>query len=133
MTAEGQGLIALASKRHLYLFSLNGHPIASTTPEGDIFSDFTFGLPETPAPVDENEDEPLAYSGGITFLKRDFLKFGPLLVVGVDNEVALYRCVPGQRRFEDEVVKPWRLVEQGRLSRSGDHPHGDCCMVKFIG
>lgn len=126
-----QGLIALASKHHLYLFSLNGHPIASVTPEGDLLAEFTFGFPETP--IEAPESDPLEFTGGISFLKRDFLKFGTLFVIGINNEVALYRCVPGARRFEDEDVKPWKLVEQGRLSRSGDHDYGKCCMVKFIG
>ena len=124
-------MVALASRQHLYLFSLNGHPIASTTPEGDVFADFTFGLPETPTP--RADDWFMEFTGGITFLRRDFLKFGPLFVVGINNELALYRCVPGERRFEDEDVKPWKIVEQGRLSRSGDHPYGECCIVKFMG
>lgn len=92
-------------------------------------ADFTFGLPETP--VEETID--LEFTGGIAFLKRDFLRFGVLLVIGINNSVSLYRCIPGVRRFEDEDVKPWKLVEQGKLSRSADHAFGNCCMVKFIG
>jgi hypothetical protein len=61
------------------------------------------------------------------------LKYGPLFVVGVGSQLALYRCVPGQQIFEDEEVKPWTLEEQGRLHRSEDHNGGDCTMVKFIG
>lgn len=126
---ESDGHIALASRFHLYMFSLNGHPIASVTPHGDLLADFTFGLPETP--MDDTPE--LEYTGGIAFLRRDFLRFGPLLVIGVNNSVALYRCIPGTRRFEDEQVKSWKLVEQGKLNRSADHQYGDCCMVRFIG
>jgi len=73
------------------------------------------------------------FTGGISFLKRDFLKFGVLFVVGIGSEIALYRCMPGVKIFEDEEVPPWKLVEQGRLSRSDDHAGGDCTMVKFCG
>lgn len=74
------------------------------------------------------------FTGGITFLNREFLRFGALFVVGIDNELALFRCVPGSKLYEDETeVKPWALVEQGRLSRSDDHAGGDCTAVRFIG
>lgn len=73
------------------------------------------------------------YTGGMSFLNREFLKFGSLFVVGVGSELALYRCVPGVKIYDDEDVKPWTLEEQGRLHRSDDHQGGDCTMVKFIG
>ena len=127
--ADPQGNIALASSNHLYLFSLNGHPIASTTTDPDPLADFTFGLPESPSPQSTKVER---FTGGITFLRRDYLRYGVLFVIGIEDELALFRCVPGERRFEDEEVKPWRLVEQGRLARSGECG-GQCCMVKFIG
>lgn len=54
-------------------------------------------------------------------------------MVGIGSELALYRCVPGAKMFEDEETKPWSLVEQGRLPRSDDHVGGECTAVKFIG
>ena len=118
------------------MYTLNGLPIASSTPDDDLFATFATGLPEQP-PVGALDlglnATPQEYTGGVAFLQRDFLKFGPLFVIGVNNEVALYRCVPGEKTAADEVVQPWRLLEQGRLSGSDDHVGGDCCMVKFIG
>lgn len=121
-------MIALATAHHIYLYSLNGYPIASTWVEDNALPRFSFGLTsDEPAP-------PLPeYTGGISFLKREFLRFGALFVIGIGSELALYRCVPGARIFEGEDVKPWTLVEQGRLSRSDDQLGGDCTMVKFVG
>lgn len=73
------------------------------------------------------------FTGGISFLKRDFLQSGVLFVIGIGSEVALYRCTPGARESDDEDVPPWKLIEQGRLSRSDDHAGGDCTMVRFCG
>ncbi|ORX37123.1 hypothetical protein BD324DRAFT_427163 [Kockovaella imperatae] len=123
---ESDGQTAIATATHLFLFSLNGHPIASTPLESELATDFTFGEMEN--------HEPEQFTGGISFLKREFLPFGVLFVIGVGRELALYRCVPGVRSYEDEEdVLPWQLVEQGRLARSDDHPGGNCCMVKFAG
>jgi hypothetical protein len=84
-------------------------------------------------PVDEVKKDQDEFTGGLSFLNREFLKFGPLFVVGVGKELALYRCVPGVQIFDDEEVKPWTLEEQGRLNRSDDHTGGHCTMVKFVG
>lgn len=111
--------------RDIYLFSLNGHPIAHTSLSNSL-SSFNF----TQTSTDHVQDE---FTGNLTFLNREFLKFGPLFVIGVGSQLALYRCVPGVQIFEDEEVKPWTLEEQGRLNRSEDHNGGDCTMVKFIG
>jgi hypothetical protein len=122
-------MIALATAHHIYLHSLNGVPIASAWIEDNALPRFSFGLPsdDPPPPLPQ-------YTGGITFLNREFLRFGALLVVGVGSELALYRCIPGVKMFPDEQdVKPWLLAEQGRLSRSDEHPGGDCTMVKFVG
>jgi hypothetical protein len=75
------------------------------------------------------------FSGGIAFLNREFLRFGVLFVIGIGSELALFRCVPGSKKLSDfdEEVRPWTLVEQGRLFRSDEHAGGDCSMVKFIG
>jgi hypothetical protein len=89
-----------------------------------------FNFAQTPADEEKVEE---TYTGGMSFLNREFLKFGSLFVVGVGSELALYRCVPGVKIFDDEDVKPWTLEEQGRLHRSDDHQGGDCTMVKFIG
>jgi hypothetical protein len=121
----------MASRHHLYMFSLNGHPIASTVPNAEAeqpFSAFTFG---TASPAVETPEE--EFTGGISFLKREFLAYGVLFVIGVGSEIALYRCVPGVRLFEEQEVASWSLVEQGRVERSDDHAGGECCMVKFIG
>jgi hypothetical protein len=126
----------MASLHHLYLYSLNGHPIASTIPNAENqaenpFSNFTFGTASPSierAPVEEE-----VFTGGISFLKREFLKYGVLFVIGVGSEIALYRCVPGVKMFEEQEVAAWSLVEQGRVERSDEHAGGDCCMVKFIG
>lgn len=122
-------MIALATAHHIYLHSLNGFPIASTWIEENALPRFTFGQTSDspPPPIPE-------YTGGVTFLNREFLRFGALFVVGIGSELALYRCVPGVKHFtEEEDVKPWSLVEQGRLSRSDEHPGGDCTMVRFVG
>nr|XP_019045287.1 hypothetical protein I302_05676 [Kwoniella bestiolae CBS 10118]OCF24217.1 hypothetical protein I302_05676 [Kwoniella bestiolae CBS 10118] len=126
---EADGQIALASARHLCLFSLNGHPIASTTIEDSSqASDRSSTYSES--------DYKAEYTGGISFLNRDFLQGGILFVIGVGSKVVLYRCVPGQKdpmASDYEKVRPWTLVEQGKISRSDDHLGGDCCMVKFMG
>ncbi|WWD18748.1 hypothetical protein CI109_103202 [Kwoniella shandongensis] len=129
---EADGHIALASKRHLYLYSLNGHPIASAAVEEAIPSSSDVGS------EDEEEDEPFQpeFTGGISFLNREFLKSGALFVIGVGAKVVLYRCVPGAKDLfnaDDSDVRPWILIAQGTLHRSDDHVGGDCCMVKFIG
>lgn len=128
----------------MYLYSLNGYAIASAHVEADdIFASlprFTFGF---------GGDEPVAktpeFTGGITFLNREFLKFGALFVVGIGSELALFRCMPGSRAFGEESnsfgdseektksPQPWSIVEQGRLSGSDDHDGGDCTAVRFIG
>ena len=126
---DANGHIALASDRHLYMFSLNGHPIAATSIEGGrlrlpvLKFDHELGEPVTPP----------KYTGGISFLKREFLRWGDLFVVGIGTEVALYRCVPGVRRFPDQDVEPWRLVKQGILHGSDTHNEGDVTAVRFIG
>lgn len=122
-----QGKIALVTARDIYLFSLNGHPIAHTSLDDSLMS-FNFAQPVSESKQDQDE-----FTGGLTFLNREFLKFGPLFVVGVGIELALYRCVPGVQIYEDEEVKPWTLEEQGRLHRSDDHTGGHCTMVKFVG
>jgi hypothetical protein len=99
--------------------------------ETDDFLTFSFGVgaeAEVP-PKDE-------FTGGITFLNREFLRFGVLFVIGINSELALFRCVPGSKatiEFDDEEVQPWTLAEQGRLFRSDDHSGGSCTMVKFVG
>lgn len=122
-----QGQIALVTAHDIYLYSLNGHPIAHVS-LADSLSAFNFTQPSS-----ETEDAREEYTGGLTFLNREFLKYGSLFVVGVGSQLALYRCVPGVQLFDDELVKPWTLEEQGRLHRSDDHEGGDCTMVKFIG
>lgn len=122
-------MIALATSSHIYLYSLNGFPIASAWVEEDALPRFTFGLTN-----DDPPPPPAEYTGGISFLNREFLRYGALFVIGVGSEVALYRCVPGAKLYEEEDdVKPWELVEQGKLNRSDEHPGGDCTMVKFVG
>jgi hypothetical protein len=126
------------------MYSLNGHPFAHTS-----LSDYRAGYgfaPETLNPdgngdgdvddqvfTDRESDTTEEFTGGISFLNREFLKFGVLFVVGVGTEIALYRCVPGDAFYEGQDVNPWSLEEQGRLDRSDDHPGGECTMVKFIG
>lgn len=112
------------------MYSLNGHPFAHTN-----LSDYRAGYGFTLETPDENastaaEEE---FTGGISFLNREFLRFGVLFVIGVGSEIALYRCVPGEAFFEGQDVKPWSLEEQGRLDRSDEHAGGECSMVKFIG
>ncbi|KAK4689020.1 hypothetical protein P7C73_g1097, partial [Tremellales sp. Uapishka_1] len=126
---EADGQIALATQRHVHLFSLNGHPIASASVEDERVPGFSFGFDLDPRKSAHQKQ----FTGGIAFLKREFIKDGVVFVVGIDSEVALFRCMPGRRQYEDQDVKPWRLVEQGRLHRSDDHEGGHCTMVRFIG
>lgn len=102
------------------MFSLNGHPIAATSVEGGRF------------PTLNEPEEPQYFTGGISFLNREFLRWGDCFVIGIGPEVALYRCVPGVRRFEDQDVEPWRLLKQGIL-HADDWEHGDVTAVKFVG
>ncbi|KAL1405839.1 Beige protein-like 1 [Vanrija albida] len=122
--SEANAHIALASDRYLYVFTLNGHPIASTSIDGG-----RFGL-NTEGEDDASDDK---FTGGITFLKKEFLKGGELFVVGVGSQLDLYRLAPGVRRFEDQEVEPWRLIKQGTLFRSDEHDAGDVTAVRFIG
>jgi len=122
-----KGKIALVTARDIYLYSLNGHPIAHTSLATNLSA---FNFTQTASDTTQPQEE---FTGGLTFLNREFLKYGPLFVIGVGSQLALYRCVPGVQIFEDEEVKPWTLEEQGRLHRSEDHNGGDCTMVKFIG
>jgi hypothetical protein len=121
---EANGHICLASERHLYMFSLNGHPVAATSADGGRFPEIRF---------DDAPRQARVFTGGIAFLHREYLAAGDLLVVGVNNALVLYRCIPGVRRFEDQDVEPWRLVRQGVIFRSDEHGHGDVTAVKFIG
>ncbi|WVQ84943.1 hypothetical protein IAT38_007106 [Cryptococcus sp. DSM 104549] len=126
---EADGHIALASKRHLYLFSLNGHPLASTSIDDCTSSNGS-------AAGSEDSEDPFTeeFTGGITFLNREFLKLGVCFAVGVGAKVKLFRCAPGVKDvFEGTEVKPWELVVMGEMHRSDDRDGGDCCMVKFIG
>lgn len=126
-TDDQQGQIALVTAKDIFLYSLNGQPIAHVSLSNSL-SAFNFGQPtETDGPPEEE------YTGGLTFLNREFLKYGSLFVVGVGSQLALYRCVPGVQLYDDEYIKPWTLEEQGRLHRSDDHEGGDCTMVKFLG
>lgn len=124
---SNQGQIALATAKDIFLYSLNGHPIAHVSLSNSLSA---FNFAQTPSDEEKIEE---TYTGGMSFLNREFLKFGSLFVVGVGSELALYRCVPGVKIYDDEDVKPWTLEEQGRLHRSDDHQGGDCTMVKFIG
>jgi hypothetical protein len=130
------------------MFSLNGHPIASTSIDD---SGSPAGLPvlkldngeaasvhsgsgsggDSGSPSVYESSHSTTYTGGIAFLKREFLRWGDLFVVGTGAQVALYRCVPGVRRFEDEDVEPWRLVKQGVLH--GSDLVGSVTAVRFAG
>lgn len=123
---EANGHICLASERYLYMFSLNGHPIAATSVDGGRFPEIRFN--DAPAPQRKK-----TFTGGIAFLQREFLASGELVVLGVNDSLVVYRCVPGARRFEDQEVEPWRFVKQGVVDRSDDHGHGDVTAVRFIG
>lgn len=140
LSLTGQGTIALASAHHIYLYSLNGYAIASAhVNDGDPFAGlprFSFGGPS----ADDDETAQLnahpEFTGGITFLNREFLRYGALFVVGIDSELALFRCVPGSRAYEEQEegeVQPWMLIEQGRVEGSEDHSGGNCTAVRFIG
>ncbi|OCF40285.1 hypothetical protein I317_05918 [Kwoniella heveanensis CBS 569] len=125
---EADGHIVLASARRLYIYSLNGHPIASTSLEASMASSAFSSRSD-----DQYDPE---FTGGISFLHREFLRSGVIFAIGVGEKVVLYRCEPGARNILDtdqDVVKPWSLVELDTVSRSDDHLGGNCCMVKFMG
>ena len=135
-----QGTIALASAHYLYVYSLNGYAIASAhVNEGDPFAGlprFSFGTPHGDEDGTALLNAQPEFTGGISFLNREFLKYGALFVIGIDSELALFRCVPGSRAYEDQEegeVQPWMLIEQGRVEGSEDHAGGICTAVKFIG
>ncbi|WVQ96281.1 hypothetical protein IAU59_003385 [Kwoniella sp. CBS 9459] len=125
---EADGHIVLASARRLYIYSLNGHPIASTSLEVSTASSVFSNRSD-----DEFEPE---FTGGISFLHREFLRSGVIFAIGVGEKVVLYRCEPGARNILDtdnDVVKAWSLAELDTVSRSDDHLGGNCCMVRFMG
>lgn len=105
------------------MFSLNGHAIAATSVDGGRFPTLRF--------ADAPEAQEKHFTGGISFLQREFLRWGDCFVIGIGPEIALYRCIPGVRRFEDQEVEPWRLVKQGVL-HADDWDHGDVTAVKFV-
>ncbi|AFR98636.2 hypothetical protein C343_06613 [Cryptococcus neoformans C23] len=126
---EADGLIAVASRKHLFLFSLNGHQIASIS-IGDCISSIESDT-ESQMSEEPYEDD---FTGGIAFLNREFLKFGALFVIGVGARIVLFRCAPGEINvFNPGPTIPWALIPQGVIHRSDDHDGGDCCSVKFIG
>ena len=106
---ESNGHVALASQTSLYVYSLNGHAIASTTLEsGSMFT------------------------GGISFLPREFLTLGDFFAVGIDNGIGLYQGVPGNSAAsgaEGEPTEPWKLVKKGVLSTE----EGPVTAVRFVG
>ncbi|KAL7420576.1 Beige protein-like 1 [Cryptotrichosporon argae] len=125
---EADGQVVLATARRLFLFTLNGHPIASASVDSGTIPLFSFGHVGTSAETDAAE-----YTGGISFLTREFVKGGNVLAIGIGTELALYRCAPGRRRRDDEEIPPWRLLELGRLDRSDDHVGAEPTAVRFIG
>nr|ODN91829.1 hypothetical protein L203_01081 [Cryptococcus depauperatus CBS 7841] len=127
---EADGQIALASKRHLYLFTLNGHPLASTS--SAVCTPLIHGDAVLSDSEEIFDDD---FTGGISYLTREFLKDGTLFVIGVGKQVILYRCAPGTNEGLDgsQDVAPWELVALGMMHRSNHHGSGDCCMVKFVG
>ena len=119
----------MASRKHVFLFSLNGHQIASIS-IGDCISSIESDA-ESEISEEPYEDE---FTGGITFFNREFLKFGALFVTGVGARIVLFRCAPGEINvFNPGPMIPWALIPQGVIHRSDDHEGGDCCSVKFIG
>lgn len=107
---ESNGHVALASDKCLYVYSLNGHAIASAS-----------------------LDSGSSFTGGISFLPREFLTLGDFLAVGIDNGIGLYQVVPGNSAAaappEGEATEPWKLVKKGVLSTE----EGPVTAVRFIG
>ncbi len=65
------------------------------------------------------------FCGGISFHNREFSRDGPLLAVGLDNNVCLWRLTPGSG---DQ--SPWFLQELKRWP--GPDYHGHVTAVRFI-
>lgn len=106
---ESNGHVALASEDSLYVYSLNGHAIASTS-----------------------LDSSSRFTGGISFLPREFLTLGDFFAVGIDNGIGLYQVVPGNSAAsgaESEPTEPWKLVKKGELSTE----EGSVTAVRFVG
>lgn len=107
---ESNGHVALASEDHLYVFSLNGHAIAST-----------------------KVDEGSSFTGGISFLPREFLTNGDFLAIGIDNDIGLYQVAPGNSVVaapaEGEPTEPWKIIKKGGLPTE----EGAVTAVRFIG
>lgn len=99
---EANGHVALASDKALYVYSLNGHAIAST-----------------------NLDPGSAFTGGISFLPREFLTLGDFFAAGIDNSVGLFQVVPGT----GEGTEPWKLVRKGTLATD----EGAVTALRFVG
>lgn len=106
---ESNGHVALASENCLYVFSLNGHAIASIA-----------------------LDSGSRFNGGISFLPREFLTLGDFLAIGIDNSIGLYQVVPGNSAVaatDGEANESWKLMRKGLLLTE----EGSVTAVRFIG
>ncbi len=114
-----QGHVALLCARHLHIYTLNGAHIATARIPDAATANFTMGAATTSPPKRPR------FCGGISFHQREFSKEGPLFAVGMDNNVCLWRLVPGQ--FNEPA---WALHEMKRWP--GPEQNGDVSAVKFI-
>lgn len=100
--AESEGHVALLCASHIHVFTLNGDLIASSPAPLAPLEGYSMT-----ATLDANRP---AFSGGISFFNKEFSKEGPLLAVGYENQVALWRVAPGTIG-----QPPWSLQELQRL------------------
>jgi hypothetical protein len=115
-----QGHVALLCERYLHVYTLNGAHIATAKIPDAPSPGFTMGsaLPAASAKHPR-------FCGGISFHQREFSKDGPLFAVGMDNNVCLWRVVPGSIN-----EPPWSLQEMKRWP--GPEQNGDVSAVRFI-
>lgn len=109
-----QGHIAVMCDYHLHLYTLNGALIASTPsptfrPEHSITDTHVRGR----------------FHGSVTFYAQDFSRHGPLLALGFESNVSLWRLSPG---IMGEPA--WSLKEVRRLE--GPDGYGPLTALSFI-
>jgi len=113
---EANGHIALLCEQHLHVYTLNGSLIASARRPTFAPTDYKFG---------EIVRDKTVFGGGLSFHHKEFAKEGPLLALGLGNNVCLWRLKAGV-----SGEPPWRLVELKRLH--GPEGCGKVSAVRFV-
>ncbi len=107
------------SQTHVHIYTLNGARIASVQAGSPSLESYSMSGRTLQISTS-------MFSGGISFHDRDFAREGPLIAVGQDKDIVLYRLTPGFTSDE-----PWIIVELKRLR--GPDGSVKTTAVKFMG